>query len=182
MKTIVLYKSKTGFVKKYAQWIAEELSADIYDASEISADRLESYDTVIFGGSLHAVGINGIKVIKKNFDKIKHKNLVVFASGASLPSEEVLHVIADKNFTPDEQKRIKFYYLRGGFDYNKLPPFDKFIMTLMKKHIERKKKRNMKLEQDEIGMLALFEKPEDFTRKEYISELVDYVRSCGSPE
>ncbi|GEA31640.1 flavodoxin [Clostridium beijerinckii] len=28
MKTVVIYKSKTGFTKKYAKWIAEELSAD----------------------------------------------------------------------------------------------------------------------------------------------------------
>ncbi len=26
MKTIVVYKSKTGFTKKYAEWISEELS------------------------------------------------------------------------------------------------------------------------------------------------------------
>lgn len=179
MKTIVLYKSKSGFVKKYAQWIAEELSADIFDASEVDTDRLASYDTLVFGGSLHAVGINGIKIIKKNFDKIKDKNLIIFASGASLPSEEVLQIVADKNFTPQEQKHIRFYYLRGGFDCNKLPPFDKFLMTLMKKKIEGKKKRNMKLEQDEIGMLGAFEKPEDFTSKEYISELVNYARSCS---
>lgn len=177
MKTIVLYKSKSGFVKKYAQWIAEELSADIFDVSQVNAGLLSSYDTVVFGGSLHAVGINGIKIIKKNFDKIKNKNLIVFASGASLPSEKVLQIVADNNFTPQEQKHIKFYYLRGGFDYNKLPPFDKFLMTLMKVKIEGKKKRNEKLEQDDIGMLALFEKPEDFTRKEYISELVNYARS-----
>lgn len=27
MKSVVIYKSKTGFSKKYAQWIAKELSA-----------------------------------------------------------------------------------------------------------------------------------------------------------
>ena len=180
MKTIVLYKSKSGFVKKYAQWIAEELSADILDASKINTDRLASYDTIIFGGSLHAVGINGIKIIKKNFDKIKDKNLIIFASGASLSSEDIHQIIADNNFTPQEQKHIRLFYLRGGFDINKLPPIDKFLMILMKKKIKGRKKRNIQLEQDEIGMLAVLEKPEDFTRKEYICELVEYARSCSS--
>jgi hypothetical protein len=27
MQTVVIYKSKTGFARKYAEWIAEELSA-----------------------------------------------------------------------------------------------------------------------------------------------------------
>ena len=29
VKTLVVYWSKTGFVKKYAEWIAEELKADL---------------------------------------------------------------------------------------------------------------------------------------------------------
>lgn len=29
MKTIIIYKSKSGYTKKYALWIAEELICDI---------------------------------------------------------------------------------------------------------------------------------------------------------
>ena len=58
MKTIVIYKSKTGFVRKYAEWIAEDLLADIFEVSKVNINMLAKYDTVIFGGSLHAVGIN----------------------------------------------------------------------------------------------------------------------------
>jgi flavodoxin len=46
MKTIVIYKSKTGFTKKYAQWIAAELSADLLEAAMVAADKLAAYDTV----------------------------------------------------------------------------------------------------------------------------------------
>lgn len=46
MKTIVIFKSKTGFVKQYAEWIAEELSGDLYEASKVTAERLTSYDTI----------------------------------------------------------------------------------------------------------------------------------------
>jgi len=70
MKTIVIYKSKTGFTKKYAEWIANDLLADIFDVSKVNIDMLTTYDTIIYGGSLYAVGINGIKLIKQNFDKI----------------------------------------------------------------------------------------------------------------
>ena len=31
MKKIVIYESATGFTKKYAEWIAEELQAEIKD-------------------------------------------------------------------------------------------------------------------------------------------------------
>ena len=34
MKTLIIYTSQTGFTKKYAQWIADEMSADIYDLKD----------------------------------------------------------------------------------------------------------------------------------------------------
>jgi hypothetical protein len=32
MKALVLYRSKSGFTKKYAEWIARELSAEVLEA------------------------------------------------------------------------------------------------------------------------------------------------------
>jgi len=77
MKTVVIYKSKTGFVKKYAVWLAEALSADLFEASKVRINLLSEYDTVIYGGSLHAVGIIGLKLITDNVEKLKDKKLVV---------------------------------------------------------------------------------------------------------
>lgn len=175
MRTVVIYKSKTGFTKKYAQWIAEELSADIFDISEVTINMLTVYDIVIYGGSLYAVGINGVGLITKNIDKLKDKKVVVFATGASPPRDSVVSEVKGKNFTLAQQKYIKFFYLRGGFNYSKLNPFDKFLMTLLKWKIKNKKKEE--LTTDEIGMLAAYDKPVDFTRKKNIDEIITYVNS-----
>lgn len=173
MKTIVIYKSKTGFTKKYAEWIAEELSADIFEVSKVEINMVKDYDTVIYGGSLYAVGINGVKYITQNLDKIKNKRIVVFATGASPSREEVISEVRDKNFTSEEQKHIQFFYLRGGFDYGKLKPFDKVLMILLKLKMKMKKE----LTSDERGMLASYDKPVDFTRKKNIDKIITYVNS-----
>ena len=173
MKTVVIYKSKSGFVKKYAQWIAEELSADIFEASKVTPEMFADYDTVIYGGGLYAVGINGVKLIKQNLDKLKGKKVIVFASGASPSREEIISEVKNKNFTSEQQEYIRFFYLRGGFDYSKLKPFDKVLMTLMKLMLKRKKE----LTPDERGMLHAYDMPEDFTRKKNIDELISYVNS-----
>mgnify|MGYP001144650453 CR=1 FL=1 len=68
--SIVVYSSKTGFVKKYDQWIAAELSTEAVPAEDVKPEDLKDYDTIIYGGGLYAVGINGIKLIKKNLDNI----------------------------------------------------------------------------------------------------------------
>lgn len=174
MKTVVLYKSKTGFTKKYAQWIAEALSADIYEVSRVNVNKVTEYNNIVYGGSLYAVGITGLKFIIKNFDILKDKRLVIFATGASPSSKQVIEEVTNKNFTAEQQKYIKFFYLRGGFDYKKLNFFDKFLMTLLKLKIKSKGKD--KLTKDELGMLAIYNKPVDFTIKKNIDEIVNYIK------
>lgn len=173
MKTLVLYKTSSGFTRKYAEWIAEELSADIFDVAKFDANKLDDYDNVVYGGSLHAVGIIGVKFITKNLDRLKGKKLAVFATGASPVREEVIREVRDKNFTQEQQKYIRFFYLRGGFDMNKLKFIDKLIMTLFKWVIQRKKE----LTPDEKGMLEAYKKPVDYTRKENVQEIVSYIKS-----
>lgn len=175
MKAVVIYKSKTGFTKKYAEWIAEDLSADIFDVSKVNINMITAYDTIIYGGSLHAVGITGVKFITQNIDKLKNKKIVVFATGASLSKEDVINEVRDKNFTTEQQKYIKFFYLRGGFNYSQLNLFDKLLMTLLKLKI--KSKKTEELTTDEIGMLDAYDKPVNFTRKEYIDQIINYVTS-----
>jgi menaquinone-dependent protoporphyrinogen IX oxidase len=173
MKAIVIYKSKTGFSKKYAEWIAEELEADIFEVSKINTEMIKTYDIVIYGGSLHAAGINGVSFIIHNLDKLKNKKIIVFATGASPVREEVINEITNKNFTPQQQKYIKLFYLRGGFDYSKLGFGDKALMILLKLKIKSKKE----LTSDEKGMLELYNKPVDFTKKENIKEIISYINS-----
>ena len=172
MKTIVIYKSKTNFSKRYAEWIAEELSADIFSVSKISIERVKEYDIIIFGGSLHAVGINGIKFITKNFKEFQNKKVIIFATGASPMKETILNEIENNNFTKEQQKYIKLFYLRGGFDYNKLNFCDKFLMTLLKWKLKSKKE----LTPDEKGMLLAYNNPVDFMTKENIQQLIRYVK------
>lgn len=53
MKTLVIYTSQTGFTKRYAEWISEELDADIYDLKDVKKktnDFFETYEAIIYAG------------------------------------------------------------------------------------------------------------------------------------
>jgi menaquinone-dependent protoporphyrinogen IX oxidase len=175
MKTLVLYKSKTGYTGKYAQWIARELSADLLEATKIDSAVFCDYDTVIYGGGLYAVGINGIGLITKNLDKLKGKKVIVYATGASPLREDVISDVWNKNFTEEEKKVIRFFYLRGGFNFSKLSLMDKFLMMLMKAKIKSKKESERT--PDEKGLLTAYGHPVDFTSSNKINELITYARS-----
>ena len=173
MKTVVVYKSISGFTKKYAEWIAEKLEADLFRIEKINIDILLKYDIIIYGGSLHAVGISGVNIIKGNLNKLRDKNIIIFTTGASLAKESIISEVRDSNFSVEEQKQIQFYYFRGGFDFNKLNLINKILMTLLKWKIQLKRHKTP----DEKGMLAAYSKPMDFTKKENIKELLEYVLS-----
>ena len=70
MSTIVIYRSKYGSTKKYAEWIAEELGCNILEFKEAKIENLMKYDTIIYGGGLYAEVINGVYLLTKNFDKL----------------------------------------------------------------------------------------------------------------
>ncbi|MFO8051890.1 MAG: flavodoxin domain-containing protein [Thermoplasmatota archaeon] len=175
MNAIVVYSSKTGFAERYARWIADELSIEAHPADRVDIEDLKGYDTIIYGGGLYVVGINGIKMIKDILNKLQGKNIVVFATGASPPRKEVVNEIRDKNFSEQEQEMMEFFYLRGGFDYDRLGVKDKLLMKMLKKKLEMKKE----LTEDEKGMLEAYDRPVDFTKRENIDELIEHVKKIS---
>lgn len=172
MKAVVVYKSKSGFVKRYAQMIGKALSADVLEASGVKIDTLLAYDTVIYGGGLYVGGINGLKLITGNMDKLKGKKLIVFATGATPVREETIEELRQGNFTPEQQQNIRFFYLRGGFDYSKLNAKDKFLMTLMKWKIKCTKQKTA----DQKGLYEAYAKPVDFVKEKNIEALVAFAK------
>lgn len=172
-KTIIVYKTKYGSAKRYAEWIAEELKADIFERSKVRLADLLKYDTIVYGGSVYAVGILGISLIKKNFGKLRDKKVVVFSVGASPAHSEALNDIKNKNFTNEMKEKIHYFHLRGGFDFSRLNPVDKLLMSLLKKILKRKKEEE--LTDDEKGMLAMCDHPSDWTDKKAIAPIIDCI-------
>ena len=81
MNAIVVYKTKYGSTKTYAEWIAEELSSEAVDVKDTDIQKLSEYDAIIYGGGLYAEVINGVSIITKNLDKLKNKKIAVYTTG-----------------------------------------------------------------------------------------------------
>ncbi|KXG74878.1 flavodoxin domain-containing protein [Thermotalea metallivorans] len=175
-RVIVIYKSKYGSAQRYAQWIAEEVKADLVERSQITLEGMLQYDTIVYGGSLYAVGILGLSLIKKNFDKLKEKKVIVFSVGASPAYPETIEDVKNNNFTEEMKKKVHFFHLRGGFNYEKLNALDKILMYLLKKKLEHKKRDE--LTNDEKGMLASYAHPVDWTNKKSIDPIVQCINSA----
>lgn len=171
-KTVVIYKSKSGYTKTYAEWIAKELQCELKENNHLKLEDIKDYDTIIYGGGLYAVGINGIDLIKKNLNALKGKNIIVWATGSSPGREDELDQVWDYNFSKEQRSKIRTFYLRGGFDYTKLNTGDKILMKMLKMKLKAKKDRT----EDEDGMLKAYDIAEYHCKQENTKELIAYVK------
>lgn len=173
-KTAVVYKSKYGTTKRYAEWIAEDTGADLFECSKISADALKSYDSIVYGGGLYAGGIIGFSLIKKGYEKLRDKNIIVFAVGASTQAKKAEEEVIKRNFTDEMRDEVQFFFLRGGYNYADMKPLDRLLMFILKKTIEKKPPE--KRDDDEKGILATYGKKVNFTEREKIASIVEVIK------
>ncbi|MCL2851891.1 MAG: flavodoxin domain-containing protein [Defluviitaleaceae bacterium] len=166
----VIYKSKYGTTKQYAQWIAEALDAALLEASEIKPPQLMSYEVVVYGGGLYAGGIDGVKIVTKN----PCKSLVVFTVGLADPNVTDYSVILKKNFTQEQLSATRIFHLRGGIDYNKLSIVHKGLMTLLRK-MSLKKDVSELTDEDKL-FLETYGAKLYFMDKDSIDPIVAFVK------
>ena len=170
-KIAVIYKSKYGASKRYAQWIAEELNASLFDVSGIKPSQLTDYDVVIYGGGLYAGVINGVRIVSDNLCK----TLVVFTVGLTDPETTDYSEILAKNFKTEYLQKIKVFHLRGGADLNKLSLIHKGMIAMLKKIAVKKLPADRTNE--EHAILEISDGNVDFSDKSAIDPLVEYVRT-----
>ncbi len=130
MKGIVLYTSKTGFTKRYAEWIAQALGCEAtpYD----SGIRLEDYDTVIYGGGFHAGMIGGLKAFLGRLPRLEGKRVVVFATGATPEDAPDAKKAMRQNFTDAQWNAVRAFYLQSGLCYEKMGRGDRAMMAVFR--------------------------------------------------
>lgn len=163
---LVLYNSKTGFSKQYAQWIAEDLGCDLLNFRDFNKASLENYKLVVYGAGLFAGQIRGIGKVKRIMKDSPKKVWIVFATGATPDKEAYQELIFKSNFREGEPRPSRFFYLLAGINYEKMSLFDRLLMKIVALVDARKRAKPNSLKQTSI----------DLTNKTKIDEIVRYVR------
>lgn len=177
MKAIVIYKTKTGFTKQYAEWIAKELACEAVSADKISQLKLQNYRTIIYGGGVTAGQIGGLKKFKKRIAGNPGQKLIVFATGAA-PAEalKVKDVVKEANFTTEEIEKIPYFYFQSGINYEAMKLGSKLMMKMFVAMLGKKKDKTP----EEEGMAKTIAKSIDYSDIKFIQPIVSYVKSMES--
>ena len=173
MKTLIIYTSQTGFTKKYAQWLAEDMSADLYDLKEVQKKDdafFAGYEAIVYAGWAMAGNVVKVKWFFGKAGAWKDKRLAVICVGGC-PNEAPETEEALKNILTDEQRKyIKAFYCQGGFNYDKMNGASKMAMKLFIGAL--KKKQDEKSKQ----MAEYISKSYDISDRKFLEPVTAYLR------
>jgi len=171
-KGIILYQSKYGATKKYADWLVEMTGYDCAETPQATADDMDRYETILLCGGIYASGIAGSSFLKKNWNRLKDKKIAVLCVGASPYDDVALKEIKAHNFK-DDLKQIPLFYGRGAWDESRMTFKDRTLCRLLQKSVAKKDPSTY-----EPWMKALMcaaGQSCDWTDKKYLIPIQDYL-------
>ena len=159
---VIVYESKTGFTKKYADMLAAKTKLKVLRVKEIS--NVDKAEEIIFLGWMKAGKIQGL-------DKLRNYNIkVVCGSGTGRTAEPDTKAVAARN----KIESIPFFYLRGGcIPLKELRGMDKIIMSMFLKMLKNSKDKDEKLEEG----IANIENGFDGVKEENLEPVLQWLNA-----
>ena len=118
---VIVYQSKTGFTKQYAEMLGESEHVEVLPLKE-AEQTLSSRTPVLFLGPLSAGKIVGLDQARKYFTLRG-----VCGVGMSLPSPQLPEQLRQGNRLGD----LPVFYLQGGWAPDKVNPANRVMVELV---------------------------------------------------
>ena len=179
MRTIIVYSSQTGFTKKYAQWLAEELDAegletDVITLAEAKKREDEFFDiagTIVYGGWAMGGKIVNSEWFTRRIPVWKGKKLVLLCVGASPNELPEIETALHNALTDEERKYARAFYCQGGISYEKMKLPARLVMKAFAAMVRNKKDAT---EQDQ-KMGEMIAHSYDISDRKYIEPIIKYI-------
>ncbi|MBR4754589.1 MAG: flavodoxin [Lachnospiraceae bacterium] len=178
MKTLVIYTSQTGFTKKYAQWLADEMGADIFDLRDVRKREdafFAGYEAIVYAGWCMAGSIVKVKWFLGKAEQWKEKRLAVICVGGSPNDNPDVEVLLKKLLNDEQRKYIKAFYCQGGINYEKMNGPSRVSLKMFVGALKKNKDEKIR------EMAEVISTTYDISDKKYIEPVVAYLQEVGYP-
>lgn len=139
-KAIVIYSSKRGSTRQYAEWIAEDLSKQceckLVPFTESRNINLYEYDLIVYGGWIRGSGIVDFDNFRKQLDGELLEKLILFGVGIADETPENYMQVWSLNLgkiDPRNEHKAVLYILGGKYNPELVSGFDGMLMKVCKK-------------------------------------------------
>lgn len=133
---VIVYESKTGFTKKYADMLAAKTGLEVTRVNDLS--KVNKDEEIIFLGWMKVGKIQGL-------DKLQnYKVKAVCGSGTGRSAEPDTETVITRN----KITGIPFFYLRGGcLPLKQIKGMDKIMLAIFVKILKNQKDKDEKIEE-----------------------------------
>lgn len=169
MDGIILYQSKYGATRKYAEWLSEETGFARVETKKTSLESVLPYGTVVLAGGVYASGIAGLSFLKKHIGALSGKKLAIFCDGASPFDEKAFRALVRRNLT-GPLAGLPCFYGRGAWDTDAMTFADRSLCRLLYKSLA--KKDPSAREPWERALLEAWGHKRDWTDRMYLEPLL----------
>ena len=173
-KGIILYQSKYGATKKYAQWLQEATGFECVETQKADIKRLQDYDVIVFGGGVYASGVWYLSFLKKNIESLLDKKIAVFYVAASPYDEKAYNQMREMHFK-DKLQSIPSFHCRGAWDLDNMSFTDRTLCKMLQKAVA--KKNPAEYEPWEAALMEAGEQVCDWTAENYLYPLYDFLKA-----
>ncbi|HOB64256.1 MAG: hypothetical protein GX095_06115 [Clostridiales bacterium] len=166
----IVYVSKTGFTQRYAEMLSRELTLPVMSLDEARM-KLGKGTQIIFLGWISADRICGLPAARKRYE-VK----AIGAVGLGPDNDVQISRITKAN----KPGGIPLFYLRGGFNMEKLDAFKRFVMKLFMKFVEsdyKSGKHKMMSKEEGENMLESFNGPKDYVSYDNLAPMLEKCRA-----
>ena len=126
-KILVLYTSSCGSTERYANDIAHAVDAEVMPLKKFKWKNIDDYQIVVFGGWVNNGAIQDIDDFLYDYEnRLADKDVLIFSCGMSVPTEDGRKELIDRNYL--SPYHVRYYQVRGSFDFSKLKFMQKMIM------------------------------------------------------
>ncbi len=122
----VVYATKYGHTKQYADWMKEEAGADIFVSTSFTPTKALEYKAVVFAGGVYGDKILIMDWLKKNLGQVNVNKIIIAAvSWYCNDSEEAKARLIAENYPEQFKNVVPLVVINSGIDKKKTSVMDK---------------------------------------------------------
>ena len=174
----VVYATKYGHTKQYADWMKEEAGADIFVSTSFTPTKALEYKAVVFAGSVYGDKILIMDWLKKNLGQVNVNKIIIAAvSWYCNDSEEAKARLIAENYPEQFKNVVPLVVINSGIDKKKTSVMDKAQLLAAQSAINKHEVRSA----DDINALAIIKGYSDSTSKDNLKSLIAAVQNILNP-
>jgi len=168
MKAIV-FESKTGNTKKYAEMLGQKAGLPVYEHKEASR-HLSKQDEIIYMGWLCASSVKGYKKAAE-----KYNVKAVCGVGMMRACEEALRNMVERNNISGPEA----FYLQGGYDEKKLTGIYKLLMKIFSKVLLKQLEDKKFKTDEELETIDMIKNGRSLVKEENLAPILEWLNKVS---